>query len=108
MQLSLRSCSSALIDLRLLLVAVAVVYQPVEHCDFVVYDDPAYFTSNPHVLNGLTTADVAWAFATGRTGNWHPLTWLSLMLDVELFGASPVGPHMTSALWHARLTTIIR
>jgi Tfp pilus assembly protein PilF len=93
--------------LCLLLVAVAVVYQPVEHCDFVVYDDPAYFTSNPHVLNGLTTADVAWAFATGRTGNWHPLTWLSLMLDVELFGHGPAGPHFTNLLFHLANTGLL-
>ena len=93
--------------LCLLLVAVAVVYQPVEHCDFVVYDDPAYFTSNPHVLNGLTTADVAWAFVTGRTGNWHPLTWLSLMLDVELFGRGPAGPHFTNLLFHLANTGLL-
>ena len=82
--------------LCLLLVAVTLaVYWPVMRCDFVNYDDPDYFTSNTHVLAGLTPGNVAWAFTTGHTSNWHPLTWLSLMLDVELFGPGPAGsaPH---------------
>jgi Flp pilus assembly protein TadD len=88
--------------LCLLLVAVTlVVYWPVTHCDFVNYDDPDYFTSNPHVLNGLTAASVTWAFTTSYAANWHPLTWLSLMLDAELFGQGPAGPHLTNLLFHA-------
>ncbi len=81
--------------LCLLLVAVTVaVYWPVTRCDFVNYDDPDYFFSNPHVLAGLSPANFVWAFTTGYGGNWHPLTWLSLMLDVNLFG--PVRPARTS------------
>jgi protein O-mannosyl-transferase len=67
---------------------------------FVNYDDPGYVTENPHVQGGLSWAGAAWAF-TGRTDYWHPLTWLSHMLDWELFGAAPWGHHMTSVLWHA-------
>lgn len=71
-------------------------------CDFVNYDDPDYFTSNPHVLSGLNVDNIIWAFSTGQTGNWHPLTWLSLMLDAEFFDpANPAGPHLTNLLLHA-------
>jgi Flp pilus assembly protein TadD len=87
--------------LCLLLVAVTLaVYWPVTRCDFVDYDDPDYFTSNPRVLAGLTPGNVAWAFATGHTCNWHPLTWLSLMLDVDLSGPGPAGPHVINLLFH--------
>ena len=90
------------ISLCVLLFAVTLaVFWPVMKCDFVNYDDPDYFTANPHVLSGLKTDNIVWAFTTGHTGNWHPLTWLSLMLDVEMFGPSnPVGPHLTNLLFH--------
>ena len=88
--------------LCLLLAAVTlVVYWPVTHCDFVNYDDPDYFSSNPHVLSGVTAGNVVWAFTTGHASNWHPLTWLSLMLDVEIFGKGPAGPHITNLVFHA-------
>ena len=85
----------------LLAAATLAVYWPVVHCDFLNYDDPDYFTSNPHVLTGLTPGNVVWAFTTGHASNWHPLTWLSLMLDAQLFGKGPAGPHLTNLLFHA-------
>ena len=92
----------------LLLIAVTLaVYWPVIHCDFLNYDDPAYFTSNPRVLTGLTPGNVLWAFTTGHASNWHPLTWLSLMLDAELFGKGPVGPHLTNLVLHAANTALL-
>ena len=94
--------------LCLLLVAVTLaVYWPVVRCDFLNYDDPKYFTSNTHVLGGLTPVNVAWAFTTGQASNWHPLTWLSLMLDVDLFGPGPVGPHVTNLLFHLANTVLV-
>jgi Flp pilus assembly protein TadD len=94
--------------LCLLLAAVTlVVYWPVTRCDFVNYDDPDYFTSNIHVLAGLTPDNIAWAFTTGHTSNWHPLTWLSLMLDVDLFGQGPAGPHVTNLLFHLANTVLL-
>ncbi len=96
------------IVLCLLLVAVTLaVYWPVLRCDFVNYDDPDYFTSNPRVLAGLTSPNMVWAFSTGHTGNWHPLTWLSLMLDATLFGKGPLGPHLTNLLLHAANTVLL-
>jgi Flp pilus assembly protein TadD len=83
------------------------VYWPVTRCEFVNYDDPDYFTSNLQVQTGLTAPNIIWAFSTGRTGNWHPLTWLSLMLDATLFGQGPLGPHLTNLLLHAANTRLL-
>ena len=92
----------------LLLVAVTLaVYWPVTRCDFVNYDDPGYFFSNPHVLAGLSSSNFVWAFTTGFCANWHPLTWLSLMLDAELFGKGPAGPHVTNLLFHLANTVLL-
>ena len=70
----------------LLVVVTMVLYLPVLKHGFVGYDDPQYVTSNHHVQAGLTGSNVGWAFTTGETANWHPFTWLSLMLDASLFG----------------------
>jgi tetratricopeptide (TPR) repeat protein len=67
---------------------------------FITYDDRLYVTDNPHVLSGLRWSNIAWAFTTWRAGNWHPLTWVSLMLDAELFGKSAGGYHFTNVLLH--------
>lgn len=77
------------------------VYWPVKDCDFLGYDDPGYFSANPHVLGGFTPASVVWAFTNGDAANWHPFTWLSLMLDAEFFGDGPAGPHLVNLLLHA-------
>ena len=70
---------------------------------FVEYDDPAYVRDNPHLAHGLTAESVAWAFrSTDYQYNWHPLTWLSHALDVELFGVGAAGNfHLHNALLHA-------
>jgi tetratricopeptide (TPR) repeat protein len=94
--------------LCLLLVAVTlVVYWPVTHYDFINYDDPDYFSANTHVQAGLTPGNVVWAFCTECAGNWHPLTWLFLMLDVNLFGRGPAGPHVTNLLFHLANTMLV-
>ena len=59
-----------------------------------------YVTHNPHVTGGLTWGNVGWAFRTGYASNWHPLTWLSHMLDAELYGLKPGGHHLTNLLLH--------
>ena len=100
--------SEATFFICLLLAAVTlVVYWPVVHAEFVNYDDPLYFTSNPHVLMGLTSGNMAWAFTTGYAANWHPVTWLSLMLDARVFGKGPFGPHLTNILLHAANTVLL-
>jgi Flp pilus assembly protein TadD len=67
---------------------------------FVNYDDQLYVFENPEVQAGLSAHGIGWALTTQRTGNWHPLTWLSLMLDHQLFGLHPSGYHWTNLLLH--------
>ena len=82
----------------LALIAVNVfVYATVWHHDFVAWDDPDYITKNPNVSHGLTWRAAWWALTTGYAANWHPLTWLSHMLDVQLYGLH-AGPHLITNL----------
>src|ERR1051326_2950340 len=83
----------------LLAVAVAVFWE-VRRFGVVDLDDGWYVTQNPYVASGMSFENAAWAFSTGATGNWHPLTWLSLMLDVQLFGVAPGPMHLTSLGLH--------
>src|SRR5450631_2474821 len=91
-----------LLPLALLLIATltVAVYWPVLQNGFIDYDDEDYVTANMMVRQGLTLKGFIWAFTTFHAGNWHPLTWLSHMLDVELFGLNPVGHHAASLLIH--------
>jgi Flp pilus assembly protein TadD len=84
----------------LLAVVTLFVYWPAKQCDFLGYDDPLYYSENAHVQAGLSMSNLGWAFTTGEAANWHPLTWLSLMLDAEIFGNQPAGPHLVNVLWH--------
>jgi protein O-mannosyl-transferase len=77
------------------------LYYPALQNGFVNYDDPAYVTSNLAVQQGLTSRSLAWAFTSTVEANWHPLTWISHMLDVQLFGPRPAGHHAQSVFWHA-------
>jgi tetratricopeptide (TPR) repeat protein len=85
----------------LLFLATLIVYIPAFTGGFINYDDPAYVTSNAHVLQGLSWTNIAWAFTTTVEANWHPLTWISHMADIELFGVNPRGPHVVNVLFHA-------
>jgi Flp pilus assembly protein TadD len=78
----------------------AAAFWGVKDLGFVNYDDPLYVTENEVVRRGLTPQGIAWAFATLRGGNWHPLTWVSHMLDVSVWGLSPAGHHLTSLVLH--------
>lgn len=89
-----------LLAVVLVLITLAL-YSPVVDNDFINYDDPDYVTANQVVKRGLTVAGVRWAFRSTVLGNWHPLTWLSHMLDCTLFGVSPTGPHIVNVLWHS-------
>src|SRR5688572_13909862 len=75
-------------------------FLPAVDNDFVGLDDPDYVTSNTTVQRGLTWPGVAWAFSATEASNWHPLTWLSHMLDVQFFGLNPAGHHLTSIVVH--------
>ncbi len=78
-----------------------VLFARVATHDFINYDDPDYVTNNPHVQQGITWETIQWAFTAVRPANWHPITWLSHLLDVQLFGLNPAGHHLVSVLFHA-------
>ena len=80
--------------------------QVVRHA-FITLDDAPYVTDNPVVQRGLTWTGVAWAFTTGHAANWHPLAWLSHMLDVDLFGMGAGGHHATSLILHLANTLLL-
>jgi protein O-mannosyl-transferase len=84
-----------------LAVVTLAVYAPVHGYGFVDYDDDEYVFRNPHVQAGLDAESVAWAFTSMEAANWHPLTWLSHMLDCQLFGLDPAGHHLVSVALHA-------
>jgi len=83
-----------------LIAVVVVVYWPVRNYDFINLDDPSYVTENRHVQAGLSWDSVVWAFTTTHAGFRIPLTWLSLMLDFELYGMNAGGYHVTNVLLH--------
>jgi tetratricopeptide (TPR) repeat protein len=95
-----------LVYLALALSTIAVFWQ-VRNFEFIVYDDNFYVTDNQHVLNGLTPDNIVWAFTTGHAANWHPLTWLSLMLDCQLFGPNPGRIHLVNLLMHLANTLLV-
>ena len=82
------------------------LYLSVLHHDFIQYDDQQYVTENPHVQAGLSAAGLRWAFGF-HAGNWHPLAWLSHMLDCQVYGASAGGHHLTNVLLHVSSTLLL-
>ncbi len=90
------------VALGALLVGLTLVaWAPALDLPFLNFDDPEYVVENPHVTAGLTAASVRWAFTHVHHASWHPLTGVSHMLDVELYGLDPRGHHLTSVLLHA-------
>jgi len=94
------------IGLFLTVATLAVFWQVLDH-DFVSYDDTKYVTENHYVQAGLTKEGLIWAFTTTRASNWHPLTWLSHMLDCQLYGLNPRGHHLTNVFFHLLNTLLL-
>ena len=90
-----------------LVAASFFVYLQVINYDFVYFDDELYVIDNPNVNAGLSPESILWAFSASYAGNWHPLTWLSHMLDVELYGLSPMGHHLTNLQIHIVNTVLL-
>ena len=91
----------------LLAVVTIALYWPVHGYDFINFDDVDYVRGNPRVLAGLTLASVTWAFTTLLGSFWIPLTWLSFMLDSQLYGTGPGGYHVTNALLHVASSVLL-
>ena len=99
--------SRAWIAAAVILLALATLpyLQTLRH-DFV-YDDYPYVAGNAYVQQGLTWPGIAWAFTTFRAGNWHPVTWLSHLLDISVWGSEPAGHHFTNVILHAANTLLL-
>jgi tetratricopeptide (TPR) repeat protein len=82
-------------------------YAPVARNNFINFDDPEYVTMNSHVQHGLSWGAVKWAFGAFHSANWHPLAWLSHMLDCQLYGLNPTGHHLTSLAFHIANTLLL-
>jgi tetratricopeptide (TPR) repeat protein len=83
-----------------IVVATLVVYGQVSNYEFVGFDDDLFIMDNPRMQNGLTLGSVERAFSYDNIAYWHPLTWLSYMLDIQLYGMNPGRHHMTNVLIH--------
>lgn len=95
------SAAQNILLISLFLAAVSfVVYGRSLWNGFVNYDDREYITENAHIRSGLTGETLRWAFTTYTAGNWHPLTWISHALDVQMFGLAPAGHHFGSMIFH--------
>ena len=97
--------SPALASLLLGVITLAI-FLPVARNDFVNYDDTEYVSANPHV-QALRWSNVVWAFTTGHSSNWHPLTWISHMVDWQLFGSRPSAHHLVNVGFHIANTILL-
>jgi Flp pilus assembly protein TadD len=84
-----------------------LLYWPVRHYPFIGFDDPGYVSENPRVAGGLSLSAVRWAMTSGYFANWHPLTWISHMLDVQLFGMNAGAHHVTNVVLHVLNTVLL-
>ncbi len=84
-----------------LAVATVVAYRGARSNDFVTYDDLSYVLENPQVQQGVNMQSIAWAFTSSYASNWHPLTWISHMVDWSIYGKNPAGHHITNVCLHA-------
>jgi hypothetical protein len=96
-----------IIALAVLVLTVMAVYAPVGGYGFLEFDDPEYVRDNPRVRGGLSTEGLGWAMTTFHAANWHPLTWLSLMTDVSLFGVDAGWMHRINVLLHALAVLVL-
>lgn len=93
--------------MAVLVVAAFGLYREVANHAFLTFDDDRYVAQNPVVQQGLSWAGVAWAFTTTSVSNWHPLTWLSHMVDCQLFGVEPGPHHVVNIAWHAGVCVLV-
>ena len=90
-----------------LVVLIWVAFSEAIHFGFINFDDDVYVYKNPNVANGITGAGAKWAFTHVHSSNWHPLTWLSHMLDSQLYGLNAGGHHLTNILIHTATTLLL-
>jgi len=98
---------SRLLPPLLLFIVVVSTFLPSLRNEFIEYDDSVYVYNNEHVKQGLSWNGIVWAFSDVSTGNWHPLTWFTHMLDAQIHGGAAWGHHLTSVLLHAINTVLL-
>ena len=91
----------------LLIVLTLITYWQVKNYAFINYDDDKYITENRHVITGLKLDNIKWAFQSTYASNWHPLAWLSLMVDAQLFGLNAGYYHLTNLFLHILNTLLL-
>ena len=96
----------SIISFLLVLLTLAIYYRLAGY-DFVNFDDDLYVTANSRVLRGLTLENFMWAFSSIEIGNWHPLTWLSHMTDIQVHGLNPGAHHLTNLIFHVANTVLV-
>ncbi len=96
-----------IITIAFLTILVLTVFWGVQQYDFVHYDDHVYVIDHAKVRQGLTPESLKWALTSTEAGFWHPLTWMSLMLDYQFFGLNPGGYHFTNLLLHLANTLLL-
>ncbi len=88
-------------------ISILAVYWQTGNYDFVDFDDDVYVFRNPYVRAGLTLESIRWAFTATHAANWHPVTWLSHILDVELYGLNPGQHHLSNVIFHIANTLLL-
>src|SRR3954469_18869993 len=102
-----RKLSAAVMISVVLVLASLAGYLPAGWMSFISFDDPDYVWRNPRVVGGLTWDGIWWSLSHSFASNWHPLTWMSHMLDYQLYGLTAGGHHVTSVLFHAANTLLV-
>jgi tetratricopeptide (TPR) repeat protein len=90
-----------------LIVLILAAFEQIRNHAFINLDDNKYITENRLVQSGLTLGGLTWAFTATHAANWHPLTWLSHMLDCQLYGLNPSGHHLTNLIFHIASTLLL-
>jgi len=103
----IRRQARVILPAGLLFLATLVLFLPVSGHRFLSYDDGLYVAENPHLASGPGLRALGWALTTDYAGNWHPLTWVSHLIDVRLFGMDPLGHHLVNALLHAAAAALL-
>jgi protein O-mannosyl-transferase len=103
----MRSLFSERLIAFVLILGCLIAFGRVAKCGFINFDDGLYVTQNVHVRSGLTLESAAWALTATHSANWHPLTWLSHMLDYEMFELNPAGHHLMNLFLHIANTLLL-
>lgn len=104
---AIRECRAGVLVCLCLTALTAFVYWPVVHYPFINYDDPVYVSENPHVATGLSLTNLTWAMRANDGANWHPVTWVSHLVDGQAFGLKPGWHHLTNLLLHLFNTLLL-